>query len=166
MYAITGITGRGGITGRALLNVGLPVRAVVRDATKGVAWKERGCQVALADMNDAPALTAAFTYVNGVFVLIPPIFDPTPGFPEARAIIAAVTSEAAQGRLSLDDRRAGDATEPAPPAWLLEQALGAAPSPACFLRAAWFIENAAWDVAPARDLGVVPSFLVCSRRRR
>jgi NAD(P)H dehydrogenase (quinone) len=92
MYAITGITGRGGITGRALLNVGLPVRAVVRDATKGVAWKERGCQVALADMNDAPALTAAFTYVNGVFVLIPPIFDPTPGFPEARAIIAAVTT--------------------------------------------------------------------------
>jgi len=28
-----------------------------------------------------------------------------------------------------------------------------------FLRAAWFIENAAWDVAPARDSGIVPSFL-------
>lgn len=93
MYVVTGITGRvGGITGRALLDVGLPVRAVVRDATKGVAWKERGCQVALADMNDAPALAAALTRVNGVFVLIPPIFDPTPGFPEVRAIIAAVTT--------------------------------------------------------------------------
>ena len=108
MYAITGITGRvGGITGRTLLNVGLPVRAVVRDAAKGVAWKERGCQVALADMNDAPALTAAFTYVNGVFVLIPPIFDPTPGFPEARAIIAAVTTaiEAAKPPRSSVSRR-------------------------------------------------------------
>src|SRR3984893_5888681 len=93
MYVVTGITGRvGGITGRTLLDVGLPVRAVVRDATKGVAWKERGCQVALADMNDAPALAAALTCVNGVFVLIPPIFDPTPGFPEVRAIIAAVTT--------------------------------------------------------------------------
>jgi hypothetical protein len=62
MYVVTGITGRvGGITGRTLLDVGLPVRAVVRDATKGVAWKERGCQVALADMNDAPALAAALT---------------------------------------------------------------------------------------------------------
>jgi NAD(P)H dehydrogenase (quinone) len=35
----------------------------------------------------------------------------------------------------------------------------AVPSPVCFLRAAWFMENAATDVAPARDAGVVPSFL-------
>jgi uncharacterized protein YbjT (DUF2867 family) len=42
---------------------------------------------------------------------------------------------------------------------LAEQALGALPVLVCFLRAAWFMENAAWDVAPARDLGVVPSFL-------
>jgi hypothetical protein len=56
-------------------------------------WKERGSEVALANMNDASALTAAFTRVNGVFVLIPSIFDPTPGFPEAKAaIIAAVTT--------------------------------------------------------------------------
>jgi uncharacterized protein YbjT (DUF2867 family) len=42
---------------------------------------------------------------------------------------------------------------------LVEQALGALPMPACFLPAAWFMENAAWDVASARDPGVVPSFL-------
>ena len=30
--------------------------------------------------------------MDGVFVLFPPIFDPTPGFPEAKAIIAAVTT--------------------------------------------------------------------------
>ncbi len=41
---------------------------------------------------------------------------------------------------------------------LVEQALGALQVPVCFLRAAWFMENAAWDVAPARD-GVVPRFL-------
>ena len=46
---------------------------------------ERGCEVALADMKDAEALTAAFTGVSGVFVLIPSNFDPTPGFPEVRA---------------------------------------------------------------------------------
>jgi NAD(P)H dehydrogenase (quinone) len=92
MYAITGVTGRvGGIVARTLLDNGLSVRAVVRDATKGAPWKERGSDVALADMNDASALTAAFARVDGVFVLFPPIFDPTPGFPEAKAIIAAVT---------------------------------------------------------------------------
>jgi uncharacterized protein YbjT (DUF2867 family) len=54
MYAIIGITGQvGGVVARTLLDTGLSVRAVVRDATKGVAWKERGSEVALADMNDA-----------------------------------------------------------------------------------------------------------------
>ncbi len=64
----------------------------MRDAAKGAAWKERGCEIALADMNDAAALTAAVRGADGIFVMIPPIFDPTPGFPEARAIIAAVTT--------------------------------------------------------------------------
>jgi uncharacterized protein YbjT (DUF2867 family) len=41
-------------------------------------------------INDATALTAAFTGAEGVFVLIPPIFDPTPGYPEVRAIVAAL----------------------------------------------------------------------------
>jgi NAD(P)H dehydrogenase (quinone) len=99
MYAVTGITGRvGGGAGGTLLNAGLTVRAVVRNAAKGVAGKERGCEVALADMKDAPALTAAFTGVNGAFVLIPSNFDRTPGLPEVRAVITALTTaiEAAQ----------------------------------------------------------------------
>ncbi len=165
MYVVTGITGRvGGITGRTLLDAGLPVRAVVRDATKGAAWKERGCQVALADMNDAPALADALTRVNGVFVLIPPIFDPTPGFPEVRAIIAAVTTAietAKPPKVVCLSTIGAQAMQPnlLNQLGLVEKALGALPTPVCFLRAAWFMENAAWDVAPARDLGVVPSFL-------
>jgi uncharacterized protein YbjT (DUF2867 family) len=42
---------------------------------------------------------------------------------------------------------------------LQEQSLGSLPLPIAFLRAAWFMENAAWDVAPARTAGVIPSFL-------
>ena len=86
MYALTGITGQvGGVAGRTLLNAGLSVRAVVRNAAKGVAWKERGCEIALADMKDAKALTAAFTGVSGAVVLIPSNFDPTRGWPHAAA---------------------------------------------------------------------------------
>jgi NAD(P)H dehydrogenase (quinone) len=70
MYAVTGITGRvGGVVARTLLDAGLSVRAVVRDDAKSAAWKKRGSEVALAEMNDAEALTAAFTAVDGVFVL-------------------------------------------------------------------------------------------------
>jgi uncharacterized protein YbjT (DUF2867 family) len=31
--------------------------------------------------------------------------------------------------------------------------------PITFLRPAWFMENSLWDVAPARESGVIPSFL-------
>jgi uncharacterized protein YbjT (DUF2867 family) len=165
MYAVTGITGQvGGVVARALLDAGLPVRAVTRDAAKGAAWKKRGCEIALADMKDAGALTAAFTGVDGVFVLIPPDFDPTPGFPEVRAIITALTTAALAAKppkIVCLSTIGAQATQPnlLNQLGLVEQALGALPTPVCFLRAAWFMENAVWDVAPARDTGVVPSFL-------
>jgi NAD(P)H dehydrogenase (quinone) len=78
MYAIAGITGQvGGTVARRLLAAKLPVRGVVRDAIKGAAWAERGCEVAVADMNDTKALADAFTPADGVFALIPPMFDPS-----------------------------------------------------------------------------------------
>ncbi len=43
--------------------------------------------------------------------------------------------------------------------------LGELPLPITFLRPAWFMENAAWDVAPARDTGVIHSFLQPLERR-
>ncbi|MET0791396.1 MAG: NmrA family NAD(P)-binding protein, partial [Polyangiaceae bacterium] len=85
MYAITGITGNvGGAMASALLAAGQSVRAVVRDRAKGQAWAALGCQVAVARIEDAPALSAAFSDVEGAFVLPPSEFDPAPGFPEAR----------------------------------------------------------------------------------
>ncbi|WP_026439399.1 NmrA family NAD(P)-binding protein [Acidocella facilis] len=164
MYAITGITGQvGGMVARTLLDAGLPVRAVLRDAAKAPAWAARGCEIALAEMTDTAALTAAFTGAEGVFILIPPNFDPVPGFPEIRAIIAALTTAltaARPGRIVCLSTIGAQATQPnlLTQLGLVEQALGALPLPVCFLRAAWFMENAAWDVAPARE-GVVPSFL-------
>src|SRR6266481_5068339 len=93
MYAITGITGQlGGIIGRTLLAAKKPVRAVVRDVEKGKAWATRGCEVALATIEDSSSLAAAFDGAEAVFALVPPNFDPQPGFPEARAIGAALRS--------------------------------------------------------------------------
>ena len=68
MYAITGITGKvGGELARALPAAGQPVRAIVRDARKGEEWAALGCELALAEMEDAqPALTDAFRRDGGV----------------------------------------------------------------------------------------------------
>jgi uncharacterized protein YbjT (DUF2867 family) len=42
---------------------------------------------------------------------------------------------------------------------LMEEALRDLPIPVTFLRPAWFMENMAWDIEPARARGVIPSFL-------
>src|SRR5580693_8836116 len=103
MHAIMGITGQiGGVVARALLDAKQPVRAIVRDAAKGQAWSDRGCEVALATIEDAASLAAAFRGAEGVFVLVPPNFDPLPGFPEAQAIgntLRTALAEANPGRV-------------------------------------------------------------------
>jgi NAD(P)H dehydrogenase (quinone) len=165
MYAITGITGKvGGEVAQNLLKAGHAVRAVVRDPHKGDVWADLGCDVAVADMGDVMALAAAFSGANGVFVLLPPVFDPLPNFPETRATVAAL-------RQALDDARPGrvvcistigaQATREnlLTQLSIMEQSLGDLPIPFTFLRPAWFMENCSWDVPSARDHGVISSFL-------
>jgi uncharacterized protein YbjT (DUF2867 family) len=165
MYAITGITGKvGGALARTILAAGQSVRAVVRDAEKGRSWDGKGCEVALAEMEDAAALAAAFKEVDGVFILPPSEFDPAPGFPEARAVISAVKTalKAARPRKVVCLSTVGaQATQPnlLTQRTLLEQELRELAISVTFLRPAWFMENFAWDVSSARDNGVIASFL-------
>ncbi|MFP3505103.1 NmrA family NAD(P)-binding protein [Burkholderia sp. SIMBA_062] len=165
MYAITGITGQvGGALARELLASGEPVRTVVRDATRARAWAERGCEIATAFMEDASSLAAAFEGATGVFLLPPPQFDPAPGFPEARKVIEAVSAALLKARpekvvcLSTIGAQA-DEINLLTQRTLMEQALREMPMPVTFLRPGWFMENAAWDVASARDDGVIASYL-------
>lgn len=165
MYVITGITGKvGGALAHHLIEAGQPVRAVMRDAGKANYWAELGCEIALARMEDAQALTEAFRGATGVFILPPSDFDPLPDFPAARAVIAAV-SQALQaaapkkvlclstiGAQALELNLLTQRT-------LMEQALSALDLPVTFLRPAWFMENALYDVIAARETGVIHSFL-------
>jgi uncharacterized protein YbjT (DUF2867 family) len=164
-YVITGITGQvGGAVARMLLANNEPVRAVVRDPAKGSAWDALGCDVALADMCHTTALTAAFRGAAGVFFLLPPTFDPSPGFPEARAQIesAAAALRAARpakvvciSTVGAQARQTNLLTQ----LTLLEEEFSRLPIPVTFLRPGWYMENARWDVAPAVETGVIPSFL-------
>jgi NAD(P)H dehydrogenase (quinone) len=165
MFAIMGITGQiGGVVARALLATGQPVRAIARDAAKGRAWTDRGCELTLASIENVAALTSAFSGADGVFVLVPPNFDPAPEFPEAHAIAAALRTALEAARparvvyLSTIGAQASQ-TNLLTQHTIIEQALGELPMPIAFLRPAWFMENCRWDVAPAREAGVIPSFL-------
>jgi uncharacterized protein YbjT (DUF2867 family) len=165
VFAVTGITGQvGGAVARALLAERGRVRAVLRDAKRGLPWAVRGCEMARADLNDAASLEAVFTDTAGLFVMLPPLFDPSPGFPEARAIIAALRSALERAHppkvvclstIGAQARRLSLLTQ----LTILEQELGTLPIPVTFLRPAWFMENFAWDIESARNKGVVSSFL-------
>jgi uncharacterized protein YbjT (DUF2867 family) len=165
MYAITGITGQvGGALARSLLAERLPVRAVLRDEAKAATWRTLGCEVALAEMNDAASLTSAFRGAAGVFILPPSEFDPEPGFPEARRVIAAIKSalvEARPGKVVCLSTIGADAPHEnlLSQRTLMEASLQEIGLPVTFLRPGWFMENALWDIASARDEGVLRSFL-------
>ena len=165
MYTITGITGKvGGILAHKLLEAGQAVRAVVRDAAKGQAWADRGCEVAIAEMEDAEALAKAFAGSEAVFILPPSEFDPEPGYPEAQRVIDAVVAALKAARpvrvlclstIGADARENNLLTQRT----MMEVELSTLSIPVTFLRPAWFLDNALWDVASARDEGVIRSFL-------
>lgn len=165
MYAVTGITGQvGGAVARALLACHQPVRAVVRDAARAAPWADRGADVAVAGLDDAPALASAFAGTQGVFVMLPANFDPAPGFPEARGLIGAIAQALVQARPPRVVALSTIGAQAAPEnlltqLGLLEDALGALPLDLRFIRPAWFMENALWDVTPARDTGVIDTCL-------
>jgi NAD(P)H dehydrogenase (quinone) len=164
MYAITGITGQvGGAVARALLQAGHAVRAVVRSADKGAPWAALGCQVAIADNTDVAAMSAAFTGMDGVFILMPPTYDPQPGYPltvAANAAIRAALLEARPGKAVVLSTVGAHLAQPnlLNNLKMTEESLADLPLPVAFLRAAWFMENASWDLTAAKN-GIIPSFL-------
>jgi uncharacterized protein YbjT (DUF2867 family) len=165
MFAITGVTGNvGGELARNLLAAKKPVRAVVRDARKGAEWAGFGCEVAVADIEDVASLAMALEGMEGVFVMVPPNFDPLPGFPEAQktaATLKAALEMAKPERVIYLSTIGAQATRRnlLSQHTIIEGVLRETTIPITFLRPGWFMENASWDVAAAKEKGVVPSFL-------
>ena len=97
-------------------------------------------------------------------MLVPPNFDPSPEFAEARTIGAVVKSalEAARpGRvvylstIGAQAKQSNLLTQHT----IIEWALEPLSMPITFLRPAWFMENCRWDIARARENGAILSFL-------
>jgi NAD(P)H dehydrogenase (quinone) len=164
MFAVTGITGKvGAAVARSLLSADQPVRAVIRDRSKGAHWAQLGCDIAVADLSDTEALTAAFAGTAGVFTVVPPVFDPAPGFPEATGFIHSLRTALARAEPAKVVALSTVGANASQPNLLnvlgrMEEALGSLPMPVTFLRAAWFMENAAWDIASAKN-GLIQSYL-------
>jgi len=165
MFVINGITGKvGGRVADILLEAGLPVRALVRSAEKGAAWKARGCEIAIVpDAADAQSLAQAFAGATGVFLMNPPNYDSERDFPDiqrsAKATAEAI-AKAKPDKIVLLSTIGAHVQEfnLLNRSTLFEHMLTNAGVPVAFLRAAWFMENAAWDLAAARS-GRIESYL-------
>ncbi|ODA66519.1 NAD(P)H azoreductase [Methyloligella halotolerans] len=158
MFAIMGITGKvGAIAAKTLLAAGQEVRAVVRSEDKGAVWKARGCEIAVVpDAEDLPTLERAFDAVDGVFLMNPPNYDSDAAFTDTRRRAEATSraiSKVKPGRAVLLSTVGAQASQFNLLNWagIYETALEETGIPVAFLRAAWFMENAAWDVAAARE---------------
>jgi uncharacterized protein YbjT (DUF2867 family) len=165
MFFIAGITGRvGGAAAKQLLAGGHQLRTLARDPQKAAAWAQQGVDVHQGDWNDTAALAAALDGVEAAFVMVPPNFAPQPGYPESKAVIAAIGKALRQARtprvvaLSSIGSEKTSGLGLITGTHLLEQELASLTVPAAFVRAGSFIENALGSLATAGDTGVYYSF--------
>ncbi len=165
-FAIAGVSGNTGkVAAEALLAGGHQVRVIVRDAAKGADWKQRGAEVAVADLADDKALAAALQGVDGAYLLIPPSFTSESYLAhQTQVVVAFEKAIAASGvphvvLLSSVGAQLPEKTGPIQGLHRAEARLGALPKTRLtFLRAAYFIENFAGSLAQLGQ-GIFPTFV-------
>jgi uncharacterized protein YbjT (DUF2867 family) len=166
MFVVAGVTGH---TGRAaaerLLELGKPVRVIVRKAEQGREWADRGAEVAVASIDDVDATTAALRGADGAYLLLPPLYT-VDRVIDALTRLADALSDAVRrsgiGRvafLSSQGAQRPSGTGPVVALHHAEERLKATGVPVTFLRAPYFYENWAPVLPMVKEQGVLPSFL-------
>jgi uncharacterized protein YbjT (DUF2867 family) len=165
VYVIAGVSGNtGSAAATALLDAGAKVRVVVRDAAKGASWRQRGAEVAVADLGDADALTEALRGAQGAYLLVPPNMA-APDFrayqrATGEAIVEAVRRSGVPHVAFLSSVGAQHPAGTGPIAGLypVERGLAALTGTvSTFIRAAYFMENLGGSLGMLAQ-GVVPTF--------
>ncbi|MCA0014690.1 NmrA family NAD(P)-binding protein [Mesorhizobium sp. B292B1B] len=171
MFLVTGITGKvGGATARHLLAQGKKVRALVRDREKAVNWANQGVELVDGDWNDPAAIERALKGVEGAFVMLPPVWAPSPDYKEAKGVIAnyveALTKAAPPRVVALSsmgaNRTSGHGVIAA--LSLLEQGFRELKSPVAFVRAGGFFENFLYGLQVAQG-GTLPVYYNPTNRK-
>ena len=166
MFVVVGATGNtGSAVADTLLSRKQPVRIVVRSADKGAAWKAKGAEIAVASLDDVPALTKAFQGANGVYLLVPPNYGAQAWLMDQRARMDRAT-EAVQKSgvlhvmfLSSIGGHIAEGTGPIRAARYGEQVLARAVKNLTILRPCYFMDNWAPVLGAAKGQGVLPTFI-------
>jgi len=164
MYIVSGATGQtGSVVARTLLEKDLPVRVIVRSEEKGKPWKDLGAEVAVADVQDADALTKAFQGGKVLYLMNPPNYQSEDMFVEAEKVIeafqAAIENSSPEKLVVLSSVGAHlpSGTGPIVSLHLLEQALRNLDIPTTFIRPPSFMENWNSVLDAVKSDGILPS---------
>lgn len=171
MYVIAGATGNtGSVVASALLAQGKSVTVLVRDAWKAEAWRRKGAQVAVAALEDAKAVGAVLAGAEGAYLLLPPNYA-TQDLLETNRQVAESLAEAVRTSgvgnvvfLSSIGAQHEGGTGPIRGLHHAETVISAAAKNVTFLRAAYFLQNWAPNLAGARADGVLHNFLTAERK--
>lgn len=150
MYVVMGATGHvGSATAAALLAQGRQVTIVTRDVSHARSWREKGAEIAKADVEDEASLRAAFRRGRRAFLLNPPADTGLDtDLVERRTVAGILGALADSGLVKVVAESAGGAQRGSrigdlSVLWELEQGLNRLPIPAAINRAAYYMSN--WD---------------------
>jgi uncharacterized protein YbjT (DUF2867 family) len=153
-----------------LLSRKQPVRVVVRSADKGVAWKAKGAEIAVASLDDVSALSKAFEGAKGVYLLVPPNYGASAWLADQRSRMdraaEAVKKSGIQHVVFLSSvgGHIPEGTGPIRASRYGEQALGTAAKSMTILRPCYFMENWVPGIGMAKGQGVLPTFIAPSAK--
>jgi uncharacterized protein YbjT (DUF2867 family) len=165
MYFVLGANGRaGGETAKALIELGQPVRVMLRRPEQAEKWTKLGADVAIGSMDSIPGIAAAMQGASGAFLLCPP---PQSGDPYRRAdevgsALAQAVREAGLPKVVvLSSIGAQHETGTGVVAMLntLERHLKPAAPSITLLRPGYFVETWGEVASAVIAEGVLPSFL-------
>lgn len=152
MYVILGATGHiGSVVARKLLQHKESVTVIVRNVEKGQQWRERGAEVAVADVLDTKNLRRAFNKGERLFLLNPPAPPNTDTVKEEKrtvqALLAALDGSGIQKVVvqSTYGAQPGSGIGDLGVLYDLEQGVKKLDIPATIIRAAYYMSN--WDMS-------------------
>ena len=151
MFVVLGASGKtGGHTADALIKMGKRVRVVVRNPEKGLPWKARGADVAVADVDDAAALATTLRGAEGAYIIVPRNFGVADVLESRERCIESLASAVNQSGItnvvfmSSVGAQHRDGTGLIKSLNYAERRFAELEADIVFLRGSFFIEN--WDV--------------------
>lgn len=165
MYVVSGATGHtGSAVAKTLLEKNLPVRAIVRKREKGADLEQLGAEIAVADLQDADALTEALTGGKVLYLMNPPAYQSEDQFAKAEKVFAAFKTAIENSSLekivalSSFGSQLSTGTGNILTTYKLEQAFKDLKIPVTFIRAGSFMENWNAVLETAKTANVLPGF--------